>query len=124
MSSLTPISYQTSVSGFLHKTLSEATQSEEKSNLKITSRVLGNGLLLVANVIETISRYFLAFGALAISFALNGEEKASFKKNYVNPFFENAKANASFFSLIKTDLVEDYNTHINPFLQNKVEVPN
>ena len=123
--SLTPVQ---SISGSLHKILENvtplSTDTESKlDTLIITARVVGGAALLVASAIETAVRYLIAFGGLAISFALKDGTKDNFKQDYVTPAFNYAKSNKDAFFAIKEGLVISYETHIKPFLQNKVDPP-
>jgi len=124
MSTLTPIQ---SVSSYLNQKLDDVTTlSTKKSHvntLKITARVIGRAALLVAGTIETAIRYLIALGGFAISFALKDEMKENFKNDYVNPAFEHASMNKDAFFAIKDGLIQDYQTHIKPFLNNKVQAP-
>ena len=122
--SLSPIE---SVSGYLNEKLDQATAISDKESklngLTITGRVVGKAALLVASAIETAVRYLIAFAGFAISLALKDETKENFVRDYVTPAFDHAAKNKTALFAIKDDLSLSYETHIKPFLQNKVEAP-
>lgn len=124
MSAINPIH---SLSGFAHEKLDSATHVEDSdgalNKCKIAGGLLGHGALLVASAIETVVRYVLAYGSLAVSCVLSDEKKQGFKDDYVTPFFQHAALNAGVFSTVKNGLTTHYNDHVAPFLKDKVETP-